>query len=357
MSRQVGAALRHRIAWSSAWVALAGLFNGGCALSPHVTEGDTTIDAIAAELDKMSLGLTDRHRETFRSILEDTLAKDGYVCRPTPRQVFFGEAPEGERTITGVMPHYGFFFGPMHYVVRRAETRAEREASAGGGEAGAPRFRVEVTVGVDPPMSREKAELLELPDCALVQELGVGSCRGVAYEDAAGRSACPTSGVFTTPATKAAVRALLARWSREAEALYNRDAELFGLPVRYDFTFAVIGETLSEGAPAPARYDITLPLAPTCGRTPYFSAFRSGWSVPVVAHEIGHVLGLLDEYETFSGIVPAYPKTPFAGAEVSRMGLSMKRGTRVLPLHHYLVLRRFFCPEPAPGGFYQGAGL
>lgn len=272
---------------------------------------------------------------------------------PTPRQVFFGEAPEGERTISGVMPHYGFFFGPMHYVVRRADTLATRAASAGGGEAGAPRFRVEVTVGVDPP----KAELLELPDCALVQELGVGSCRGVAYEDAEGTSACPSSGVFTTPATKAAVRALLARWSREAEALYNRDAELFGLPVRYDFTFAVIGEARAVGAPAPARYDITLPLAPTCGRTPYFSAFRSGWSVPVVAHELGHVLGLLDEYETFSGIVPAYPKTPFAGAEVSRMGLSMKRGTRVLPLHHYLVLRRFFCPEPVKGGFYQGAGL
>jgi hypothetical protein len=48
----------------------------------------------------------------------------------------------------------------------------------------------------------------------------------------------------------------------------------------------------------------------------------------------------------FSGIVGFYPKTPFAGAEVSRMGLSMRERTRVLPLHHYLVLRRYFCPEP-----------
>ena len=59
---------------------------------------------------------------------------------------------------------------------------------------------------------------------------------------------------------------------------------------------------------------------------------------------MGHFLGLLDEYETFSGMF--YPKTPFPGAEVSRMGLSMREGARVLPVHHYLVLRRWFCPPP-----------
>ena len=42
----------------------------------------------------------------------------------------------------------------------------------------------------------------------------------------------------------------------------------------------------------------------------------------------------------------AYPKTPFPGAEISRMGLSMREDSIVLPLHHYLVLRRYLCAEP-----------
>ena len=72
----------------------------------------------------------------------------------------------------------------------------------------------------------------------------------------------------------------------------------------------------------------------------------SGWSLPIVAHEVGHVLGLLDEYETFSGITRLYPKTPFEGAERSRMALSMKEETLLLPLHHYLVVRRAVCAKP-----------
>jgi len=54
-----------------------------------------------------------------------------------------------------------------------------------------------------------------------------------------------------------------------------------------------------------------------------------------------------------SGIVGFYPKTPFPGAEVSRMGLSMKETTRYLPVHHYLVLRRAFCPRPASRDPYE----
>ncbi len=76
----------------------------------------------------------------------------------------------------------------------------------------------------------------------------------------------------------------------------------------------------------------------------------------MLAHEVGHWLGLLDEYEMLSGIAGFYPKTPFPGAEVSRMGLSMKRETVVLPLHHYLVLRRYFCPEPESRDPYEHLG-
>jgi hypothetical protein len=294
-----------------------------------------SIDAAAAELDALSGGLTAAHRDTFREILADTVAKDTRACLPSPRAVFAGAAEEGERTIAGEMPHYGFFFGPMHYRVR---------FTAGEG------FRVRATLAVDPPKG---AASLELPDCALVRSAGADEaalCHGTPYSASPRREACPGSGSFSLPATDANIRALLARWSIEAEAYWNRDAAAFGLPVRYDFTFLLAGDPGADDA------DLRLPLSPTCGRTPYFSAFRSGWSLPIVAHEIGHVLGLLDEYETFSGIAPFYPKAPFPGAEVSRMGLSMREDTRVLPLHHYLVLRRYFCPEPRQS-FYDGSPL
>jgi hypothetical protein len=309
---------------------------------PTLPGGEATIDAIAAELDALSRGLTAVHRETFREILEDALGKDPYICRPMPRDVFFGPELEGARTISGEMPHYGFFFGPMHYVVARKGSDPLRRDRGPSG-----RFQVRVTIGIDPP----SAGTLELPDCELVRALGVGSCRGIPYASSPGTDACPASGSFSTPATKGAVRALLARWSREAERYYDRDAAFFGLPIDYDFTFVVQGDA------SPPLYDFAVPLAPTCGRTPYFTSFRSGWSLPIVAHEVGHVLGLLDEYEALSGIASFYPKTPFPGAEVSRMGLSMRENTRVLPLHHYLILRRYFCPEPRREGFFRGAGL
>jgi hypothetical protein len=297
-----------------------------------------TIDAVDAELTALSDGLTSAHRGTFRAILDDTIAKDPYACHPSPRAVFFGSAPDGERVIAGETPHYGFFFGPMHYRI------AHRSTGSGG------RWEVKVTVAVAPPVG---TAFLELPDCGLVREVGGDErrCSGTPYAESPKTEACPGSGSFAIDATPAHVRALLARWSREAARYYTRDARAFGLPIDYDFAFV-----LAEGG-APFGADLTVPLSPTCGRTPYFTAFRSGWSLPIVAHEVGHVLGLLDEYEAFSGLSSLYPKTPFPGAEISRMGLSMREGTRILPLHHYLIVRRFFCAEPKGGGFFGAQPL
>ena len=273
------------------------------------------------------------HPETFRSILDSALAKDGYVCRPSPAHVFFGAVPAGERVIHGVMPHYGFFLGPMRYRVRRRPHG----------------WDVMVRVVLDPPA---ETSVLELPDCALRTRLeGPVRCGGVPYVSSPKTDACPESGRFSAPATRHNVEALLAQWSHQVAQYWNRDAAAFRLPVRYDFEFA-LAEPL---APRAFPVDMALPLWTACGRTPYFVALRSGWSLPIVAHEMGHVLGLLDEYEAFSGIVAAYPKTPFPGAEVSRMGLSMRETTRVLPLHHYLVLRRYLCPEPEHRDPFAGA--
>jgi hypothetical protein len=289
------------------------------------------VEVVADELEAMTPGLSDEARTTFRRVLADTIAQDAYTCTPSPRAVFGDDAPEGERLIDGAMPHYGFFFGPMHYLVRRIAARA-----------GAPgRWEIEARYAVDLP---REGGTLELSDCASRASFeGHVVCRGVPYADSNTTDACPKSGVFQAEATPRNMRALLARWSSEAEGYWSRDAARFGLAVRYDFDFVPRADAEGSGM----RVDITLPLSRTCGRTPYFWALRSGWSLPILAHEVGHLLGLLDEYEALSGIFPFYPKTPFPGAQTSRMGLSMKESSVLYPLHHYLVLRRYLCAEPS----------
>ena len=301
-----------------------------CAAAPPgaLPPEEAPIAEVAAELESMSGALPPVSNATFRDILADTLAKDAFLCHPPARELLLGDVPEGERLISGVMPHYGLFFGPMSYLVRRR------------GRA----WEVDVRIAVDPPV---RAARLELPDCGLAEEPGgraeILACRGTPYARSGSLEACPGSGEFTARATPAAIGALLRRWSREAERYWNRDAAAFGLPITYDFDFVLADEAAARGL----RVDLRVPLSPTCGRTPYFAAMRSGWSLPVLAHEVGHVMGLLDEYEALSGITALYPKTPFPGAEISRMGLSMREGTLVLPVHHYLILRRYLCAAPA----------
>jgi hypothetical protein len=297
------------------------------------------VSQVGDELEAMTPGLDATARKTFREVLEDTIAKDEYACTPSPRAVFFSDVREGERVIAGVMPHYGFFHGPMHYLVRRIGPREGRPG----------RWEVEALYAVAAPAH---AGRIELADCGGRERFeGPMICRGVPYAASGQTDACPRSGEFSVPSTPHNVRALFARWSDEAEVYWERDAERFGLSVRYDFDFVPRAEAEARGR----RADLTLPLAPTCGRTPYFWSLRSGWSVPIVAHEVGHLLGLLDEYEALSGIFPFYPKTPFPGAHTSRMGLSMKESTILYPLHHYLVVRRYLCPEPAGRDPYEHA--
>lgn len=285
---------------------------------------------VAAELERSSPAWVAEHSETFGDILEHTLSVDAYVCVPSPEHVFHARTPPGSRTIHGTMPHYDLYHGPMHY-------RVQRLASS---------WLVRVRVAVEEPSYEGR---MELADCEFGERMeGDVRCSGTPYSRSGTLEICPDSGRFSAPVTQHNVRVLLERWSLEAEEYYNRDAREERIPVRYDFDFALV-------RPGDADRDASLavPLATTCARTPYFQAFRSGWSLPIVAHEVGHVLGLLDEYEMFSGIVGFYPKTPFEGAERSRMGLSMKEDTVVLPMHHYLVLRRYFCPEPDTRNPYE----
>ncbi|MDI3282074.1 hypothetical protein [Polyangium sp. 15x6] len=318
------------LAHVAAFVALGATFASGCVASRFDARYLPT-DDVALELASMTPGLGAEARATFRDVLSTTLAEDAYTCSPSPREVFFGDVEEGERTIRGAMPHYRLFFGPMHYHVRRLGPR--------GGAPG--RWEVSATFAVVLP---REGGTLGLADCDGKDRYeGEVVCRGVPFSRSNTTEACPSSGEFRAPATRRNMEALLARWSEEAERYWNRDAERYGLPVRYDFTFLPHDQAAREGVPV----DLTLPLSTTCGRTPYFWSLRSGWSLPVIAHEVGHLLGLMDEYEALSGIVPFYPKTPFPGAHTSRMGLSMKEDTILYPMHHWIVVRRYLCPEPS----------
>ncbi|HEU5074202.1 MAG TPA: hypothetical protein VFU02_08515 [Polyangiaceae bacterium] len=278
----------------------------------------------ARDLEVLGPDWVGQHSVTYASILAHALAADAYVCEPAPAQVFFGATPAGVRSIAGSMPHYDVYDGPMRYQLRRAQGQ----------------WFVQAWVIVEPPPNTGR---MELPDCSLEALLeGPVQCSGRPYSQSPTRDICPEGGSFSAPVTRKNVRVLLAHWSTAVEGYYNRDAKAQRLPVSYDFTF-----TVPEARAVPASSALVVPLATSCARTPYFQAVRSGWSVPILVHEMGHLLGLLDEYAALSGIVDFYPKAPFVGAERSRMGLSMRDSTVLLPLHHYLVLRRFFCPEPA----------
>ena len=295
---------------------LAAALGAGCVTIPHDQA------RVAKQLSELggeeTRSLSDAHIE----LLGDHMAKDNFTCLPDVGEVL-GPPPGPERTrlIRSQQPHYGWYRGPIHYRVGAADGM----------------WRVFLNVVVRASVGGT----LELPDCALRDRLeGDVICEGTPYPEAPGVDACPDAGRFEAPATRHNLRVLLARWSTDAEAHWNRDAERFDLPVRYDFHFTL------DGDPPREPVDLIMPLWKSCGRTPYFLALRSGWSIPVLAHEMGHYLGLLDEYEPLSGIVSFYPKTPLRGSEGSRMGLSMKNDTTFYPLHHYLVLRRFHCDEP-----------
>lgn len=336
-----------RLGTTLGWVVLVGCVSGSSAPADAGRLDEVTVEQVAVELHAMSRGLTGEHRDTFDAVLADHLAKDAYTCLPAARRVLAPPAPgAAAKRIRGRMPHYGVYFGPMRYRIRGAagtpSARAAQEEGAPPTPSPATRhWLVELNIAIVAPPAPD--EPMELPDCELRPELeGPVRCEGTPYPDAPGVEACPDVGHFEALATRGNLRALLRRWSTEVEQSYNRDAAYFRLPVRYDFEFFLADDTAGVRQPV----DLRLPLRLSCARTPYFIALRTGWSVPVVAHEMAHFLGLLDEYETLSGIVSFYPKTPFEGAEQSRMGLSMKRDTRLLPLHHYLVLRRYHCSEP-----------
>lgn len=107
-----------------------------------------------------------------------------------------------------------------------------------------------------------------------------------------------------------------------AEAVWNNSREAFGA-IKYKFKFKV-ANTAKEAHFSVRLVDDT--------RGPYDTQWARNWSHKIIAHELGHMLGLGDEYQTVSGKQDCVMKS---------LMCSSFQG-QPLPYYYYHVLRRLF---------------
>lgn len=109
-----------------------------------------------------------------------------------------------------------------------------------------------------------------------------------------------------------------------AEKIWN-DARL-PFDFKYAFKFDVVENE------ADSLYSVNV-LDSTRG--PYDRQWGRDWSSTTIAHELGHMMGLADEYQTVSGKVDCLRSSLMC---VSSSG-------KIQPHHFYFILRRFVNPE------------
>ncbi|MBI2518830.1 MAG: hypothetical protein HYV97_00355 [Bdellovibrio sp.] len=68
-------------------------------------------------------------------------------------------------------------------------------------------------------------------------------------------------------------------------------------------------------------------------RGPYFSLWTTHWGASTISHEMGHVMGLDDEYSN----------TPFPKLTYCDRRSIMCTNQRPYPYHYYLIMRRMLC--------------
>lgn len=153
------------------------------------------------------------------------------------------------------------------------------------------------------------------------------------------------------------VSASMSRKLTDAAEIWTRSSVVFGeRKNRMRFRFVAVPETEDS--------HFVIHLVPGEPRTPFDETWGEGWSAHLMAHEIGHMMGLDDEYEQFRktlghalGREAAWRADPTIRLSWLRCDLGSlmcdSKGESAVPLphHYYLIARRRFCRSQSPG-FY-----
>lgn len=123
-------------------------------------------------------------------------------------------------------------------------------------------------------------------------------------------------------ATPADYKAFQAKM-KQAEQVWN------GRRTQLDFKYSFLFDITND--PKNAHYSVQVTDST---RGPYDTFWGRNWSFTTIAHELGHMMGLGDEYETLTGRVDCMTRSLMCS---SNNGLLM-------PHHYYFVLRRMVQP-------------
>ncbi|GEM_PF-1613201 len=85
-----------------------------------------------------------------------------------------------------------------------------------------------------------------------------------------------------------------------------------------------------------------IPLTDKSVRSPYDALWSTAWDEQIVAHELGHMMGLNDEYDQFETTLGL--STSFLASKCSAASLMCESSPGgPLLYHYYLILRRMIC--------------